>query len=400
MPNIEAEVIISGGGPVGLCLAALLGAQNVRVIVLEVEDDIVRDLRASTFHPPTLDMLETLGVTEALLRRGLPCPSWQIRMHPGGERAVFDLSVLEGETRHPYRLQCEQWKLSEALLEGLRQSPSVELRFSTSVVAATDDGDTVTVEAEHGGARRFLRASYLVGCDGARSAVRKAMGLSFEGLTYPETTLLVTTQFPFEHHLEGLSNVSYCWKQNGNFSLLKVPGRWRVSVYPDENRSIDEQMTPDALNASLQEIVPRDVRYDIAEQRPYRVHMRMVEAYRRGRMFLAGDAAHLNTPAGGMGLNGGIHDAFELAAALTDVLRHGASVGQLDAYDARRRPIARDDILAQADRNRARMRERDPERRLALLRDLQAICADRAKLRDYLRRSSMIDGLARAAALA
>ena len=399
MPNVEAEVIISGGGPVGLCLAALLGAQGVRVIVLEAADDIVRDLRASTFHPPTLDMLETLDVTPTLLRRGLPCPSWQIRMHPGGERAVFDLSVLEGETRHPYRLQCEQWKLSEALFEKLRQSPDVEVRFSTSVVEATDDGDGVTVEIEHGGARQLLRAAYLIGCDGARSAVRKAMGLSFEGLTYPETTLLVTTQFPFEQHLEGLSNVSYCWKQNGNFSLLKVPGRWRVSVYPDENRSIDAQMTPDALNASLQEIVARDVPYEIAEQRPYRVHMRMVESYRRGRMFLAGDAAHLNTPAGGMGLNGGIHDAFELAAALADVLRHGAPDARLDVYDARRRPIARDDILAQADRNRARMRERDPARRLALLRDLQAICADRDRLHAYLRRSSMIDGLARAAAL-
>jgi 3-(3-hydroxy-phenyl)propionate hydroxylase len=100
-----------------------------------------------------------------------------------------------------------------------------------------------------------------------------------------------------------------------------------------------------------------------------------------------------------MGLNGGIHDAFELASALTDVLRNAASDTRLDAYDARRRPIARDDILAQADRNRARMRERDPERRRALLRDLQATVMDRDKLRSYLRRSSMIDGLARAAAL-
>jgi len=225
------------------------------------------------------------------------------------------------------------------------------------------------------------------------------MDLPFEGLTYPETTLLVTTQFPFEDHLEGLSNVSYCWKDGGNFSLLKVPGRWRVSVYPDENRPIEEQMTGDALNASLQEIVARDVSYAIAEQRPYRVHMRMVTGYRRGRMFVAGDAAHLNTPAGGMGLNGGIHDAFELASALTDVLRNAAPDARLDAYDARRRPIARDDILAQADRNRARMRERDPERRRALLRDLQATTQDREKLRAYLRRSSMIDGLARAAAL-
>jgi 3-(3-hydroxy-phenyl)propionate hydroxylase len=127
--------------------------------------------------------------------------------------------------------------------------------------------------------------------------------------------------------------------------------------------------------------------------------MRMVPTYRIGRMMLAGDAAHLNTPAGGMGLNGGIHDAFELAAALIDVLNHGASEARLDAYDRRRRPIAREDILAQADRNRARMRERDPARRRELLRELQSITADRDKLRTFLRRSSMLEGLEKAAAL-
>jgi 3-(3-hydroxy-phenyl)propionate hydroxylase len=396
----DADVIISGGGPVGLCLALLLAEQQIPVSVIEAEPDIVRDLRASTFHPPTLDMLEPLGITATLLERGLPCPTWQIRLHPSGDRAVFDLAVLAGDTRHPYRLQCEQWKLSEALLAKLQRSPFAEVRFASRVEAATDHGDHVSVEIEsEGGRRETLRARYAIGCDGARSAIRRSMGLPFEGLTYPETTLLVTTLFPFQQHLEGISNVSYCWKENGNFSLLRVPGRWRVSIYPDENIPIDDQMTPEALDASLQIIVPRQVPYDIAEQRPYRVHMRMVDTYRRGCMLLAGDAAHLNTPAGGMGLNGGIHDAFELAAALIDVLRNSAPEDRLDVYDRRRRPVAREDILAQADRNRARMRERDPERRRATLKELQAIIADREKHRAFLRRSSMLEGLARSAAL-
>jgi 2-polyprenyl-6-methoxyphenol hydroxylase-like FAD-dependent oxidoreductase len=399
-PPTDSDVIISGGGPVGLCLALLLARQEISVTVVDVEADIVRDLRASTFHPPTLDMLEPLGITATLIARGLPCPTWQIRLHPSGDRAVFDLSVLADETRHPYRLQCEQWKLSEALLDELKRSHFGRVLFATSVQSAHEHDDVVTVELATAVGPQQLRARYVVGCDGARSTIRQSMGLAFEGLTYPETTLLVTTLFPFEEHLEGISNVSYCWKQNGNFSLLKVPGRWRVSIYPDENIPIEEQMTPEALDASLQVIVPRSVSYDIAEQRPYRVHMRMVESYRRGRMLLAGDAAHLNTPAGGMGLNGGIHDAFELASALVDVLRRGASEDRLDLYDRRRRPIARDDILAQADRNRARMRERDPERRLATLRELQVITSDRERLREFLRRSSMLEGLARAAAIA
>lgn len=396
----DADVIISGGGPVGLCVARLLAEGGIPVTVIEAEPEIIRDLRASTFHPPTLDMLDPLGITATMLERGILCPHWQIRLHPSGDRAVFDLSVLEKDTGHPYRLQCEQWKLAEALLAQLQKMPNAQVRFSTRVLDARDEGDAVAVDIEGEGGRETLRARYVVGCDGARSTIRHSMGLSFEGLTYPETTLLATTLFPFEDYLEGISNVSYCWKENGNFSLLKVPDRWRVSIYPDENIPIEDQMTPEALNASLQVIVPRPVPYEISEQRPYRVHMRMVDTYRRGRMMLAGDAAHLNTPAGGMGLNGGIHDAFELAAALTDVLRGGAaSDARLDLYDRRRRPVAKEDILAQADRNRARMRERDPARRRATLADLQATCADRDKLRAFLRRSSMIDGLERAAAV-
>jgi 2-polyprenyl-6-methoxyphenol hydroxylase-like FAD-dependent oxidoreductase len=393
----DYEVVIVGGGPVGLCLAMLLGDRGTRVCVIEAAQDIEEDLRASTFHPPTLDMLEPFGITDQMIATGLICNDWQIRLHPTGERAVFDLSVLSADSRHPYRLQCEQWKLSRLLRAKVQASPSVDLRAGQSVEALAMDeaGVTITIATQNG--PETLRALFVAGCDGARSIVRKSVGIPFEGMTYPETTLLVTTQFPFEDHLEGLSNVSYCWKEGGNFSLLKVPGRWRVSIYPDEKLTIEEQMEPAALEASLQEIIARDESYDIRESRPYRVHMRIAPHYREGRVFLAGDAAHLNSPAGGMGLNGGLHDAFELAAALNAVLRDAAPDSRLDLYDARRRPIARDEILAQADRNRNRMRERARDKRLEMLADLQAITGDRTKLRDYLLRSSMITGLQRAA---
>jgi 3-(3-hydroxy-phenyl)propionate hydroxylase len=395
----DDEVVIVGGGPVGLCLALLLADRDIRVRVLEAESGISEDLRASTFHPPTLDLLEPFGVTAALLAQGLACPDWQIRLHPTGERAVFDLSVLKDDTRHPYRLQAEQWKLAKALLAAVEERRSANVEFGARVDSVVQDEGGVTVSVETEAGRRDIRAAYAIGCDGARSTVRHAVGLSFEGQTYPETTLLATTLFPFEEHLPGLSNVSYCWKADGNFSLLKVPGRWRVSIYPDEHRPVEEQATPEAMNAVLQEIVPRGEPYEIRESRPYRVHMRIVPNYRRGRVLLAGDAAHVNSPSGGMGLNGGIHDAFELAAALAAVLRDGAASDRLDLYDRRRRPTAQQEILAQSDRNRARMRERSPERRRVMLAELQAITADREQLRAYLRRSSMITGLERAAAI-
>jgi 2-polyprenyl-6-methoxyphenol hydroxylase-like FAD-dependent oxidoreductase len=397
----DCAVAIVGGGPVALALALLLARRGIEVAAFEAQPALSQDLRASTFHPPTLDMLDTLGLGAPLVAQGLKCPHWQVRHHPSGERAVFDLGVLAEETAHPYRLQAEQWKLSRLLLAALEAEPLARVAFGRRGVALEQDeaGASVTFEASDG-TRETVRARLVVGADGARSFVRQALALPFDGQTYPETTILATTTFPFEAHLEGLSNVSYCWKAGGNFSLLKVPGRWRVSIYPREDMPVEAQSTPEALNDAMQEIVPRAEPYDVMENRPYRVHQRIVPRYRVGRVALAGDAAHLNSPAGGMGLNGGLHDAFALADAVGAIVQDGAGLDRLDLYDRQRRPVAAEQILAQADRNRARMRERDPEKRLEILRGLQAITQDRARLKAHLLRASMIEGLRLSAAAA
>jgi 2-polyprenyl-6-methoxyphenol hydroxylase-like FAD-dependent oxidoreductase len=393
----DVDVLVSGGGPVGLMVAVLLTRSGFSVRVVEAETSLSQDLRASTFHPPTLDLLDGIGIGQTFVAKGLICPHWQIRMHPTGERAVFDMSVLQGETEHPYRLQCEQWKLSQMLLGLL---PEGTVSFGTELESFSQDELGVSATCNTSGERSSVRARFVVGADGARSMVRKALDAAFDGQTYPETTLLVTTQFAFEDHLEGLSNVSYCWKDGGNFSLLKVPGRWRVSLYPREDMSIEAQMEPAAIDAALQVIVPRTTAYEVLEQRPYRVHQRIVERYNHGRVVLAGDAAHLNSPAGGMGLNGGLHDAFALAGALGDILSGRASNEErLALYDRQRRPVAKDQILAQADRNRARMREREPERRRIIMDGLKETTSDRVKLKAYLMKSSMIEGLRQAASI-
>ncbi len=394
----QPKVIVAGAGPVGLTAALLLGSKGIPVVVLEAEPALSQDLRASTFHPPTLDMLSPYGITARMLEAGLICPSWQVRLHPSGDRAVFDLAALKGETDHPYRLQCEQSKYCEFVLAELARLPDVSLHFSAAVTGVTQSADAVQVECSSPHGNRVFSADYAIGADGARSVVRHAIGVEMSGDIYPETTILATTLFPFHEKLEGLSNVSYCWKPDGTFSLLRLPGVWRVSLYAREGQTIEQALTDEGQQDLLHDIIPDVGRIEVRETRPYRIHRRMASAYRKGRVFLAGDAAHLNSPSGGMGMNGGIHDAFSLCEKLIAVLQDNVDPGTLDRYERQRRPIAEEEIIQQAHRNRTRMQERDPARRREMLADLQRTAADPGKLKAYLLKSSMIDGLRRAAA--
>jgi len=393
------QIIIVGAGPVGLALAARLEAMAIDCTVIEAEAAPARDLRASTFHPPTLDMLEELGVADALIAQGLPSPTWQIRVHETSERAEFDLSLLKDDTRHPYRLQCEQHRLVGLFVEKLSRARHVDLRFGSRLVDIVETDDRVEATIERDGRRETVRGRLLVGTDGARSTVRERLGFAFDGVTYPETTILAVTPFRFEEHIPDLSNVNYVWNRTGTYSLLRLPGFWRCSLYPDAGETIEQALEPASIERKLQRVVARPEPYEVLEIRAYRVHMRIVGDYRRGRVVLAGDAAHINSPSGGMGMNGGIHDAFALSEEIERVW-HGADLDVIDRYTARRRPIAEQEILSQADRNRRRMQERDPARRAELFAELRETVADPARHRAYLLRSSMIEGLRRAGQIA
>ncbi|MGH8284568.1 MAG: FAD-dependent oxidoreductase, partial [Steroidobacteraceae bacterium] len=321
---------------------------------------------------------------------------WQVRVHETHERAEFDLAVLADDTRHPYRLQCEQFRLCELLAARLSESAHVRFEWGTRVsgLRATQDG--VVVEALRGDERREFTGRLLVGADGARSVVRDALGVEFSGSTYPETTILATTPFAFQEHLPELANVNYVWTERGTFSLLRLPSVWRCSLYPDDGEAIEEAIRPQSIERKLQRIVAHAGTYEVIEVRPYRVHRRIVSDYRVGRVVLAGDAAHINSPSGGMGMNGGVHDAFNLTETIREIWG-GAGLDALDRYTRQRRPVAAEDILAQADRNRSRMQEREPGRRRAMLAELRRTASDPALAHAYLLRSSMIEGLRRAA---
>ena len=390
-------VVIVGAGPVGLVMALRLGRFGVPVIVLEKNPDIQNDLRASTFHPPTLEMLDEFDLTAGLLAAGLETPTWQIRMHETGEKAEFDLAVISRDTRYPFRLQAEQRVLCQLATDLIAGADNIDLRMGHELIGFSQSEEGVTLQVKDAAGSGYdLEAPYMVAADGGRSIVRTSLDLKFEGLTYPETTILATTRFPFHEHIDGLSNVNYIWFEGGTFSLLRLPGLWRCSLYAGKDQSIEEALGPENIEARLQTIVAKNTPYEVGEIRPYRIHQRILEDYRVGRILFAGDAAHLNSPSGGMGMNGGIHDAWSLSEKLAPVWKGEAAIESLDQYTRQRQPIAHEQILIQAHKNRSRMQERDPGKRQAELARLQAIATDPVRAREHLLKSSMIEGLRRA----
>lgn len=384
------RVLIAGAGPVGLVAAAALSDAGIPVLVVEAERDLPDGLRASTFHPPTLDMLEQFGVVGAMLAQGLICPTWQYRDRAHGVIATFDLSLLAGDTGHPYRLQCEQWRLTRLLRD---QLPADAFLYDARAVDVAQDeaGVTLTVERPDG-AREALRGRFLIGADGARSAVRRAAGIDFPGLTIPELFLTLSTSFAFHEAIPDLANIAYVSDPEEWFVLLRTAGMWRVLLPTDPTLTDDAMLADAAIETRMQGVLTTSAPYEIRHRTAYRVHERVAEHYVAGRVALAGDAAHVNNPLGGMGMNGGIHDAFALAASLVRVFQDGDETA-LPRYERQRRKVAIETVQAQALRNRATLNQRDPAARAAHQAELRAIAADPEKHRAFLLRSSLIQSL-------
>jgi 3-(3-hydroxy-phenyl)propionate hydroxylase len=396
---MSQRVIVAGAGPVGLVTATYLAEHGVPVTLLEAEPSLPENLRASTFHPPTLDLLDRFGATQRLIAMGLKAPKFQYRTREGGRFAEFDFGVLDGETRHPYRVQCEQYKLNGVLLERLKTHGSADIRFATALtgVEARDDGVTAIVDNK--GRTERIDGRYLVGAEGARSVVRESLGIAFEGFTWPERFLVVSTPYPFEDHFKDLTLVNYVADPDEWFFLLRVPGMWRV-MFPTPAAESDEQVMDDVtIQRRLSRVLPRSSPYEVLHRTLYRVHQRVAASYRKGPCFLAGDAAHINNPLGGMGMNGGIHDGFNLAEKLAAVCFGQKDDAHLDLYERQRRPIALEYVNTITIRNKRNLETRDPAEQAAFRTTMGEAAADPEKARAYLRQVSMIASLKKAASV-
>ncbi len=414
--SAEAEtldrVVVVGAGPVGMCTALSLGRSGVPVTVFELGNGLAAESRASTFHPPTLELLEELGLADEVIARGLEAPKTQFRDRNAGPIAEFDLGHLAGETEFPFRIQLEQNKLAEMVLAVIEQEASigeidVEVRFgwrNLGVTDSTDDSVTLGFTTDPADmdprfvfdprATNTVTAPWVVACDGAHSATRESLGIELLGETYPERFLVASVTEELTDHLADLAYVNYVADPEEWLVLLRTPDHWRVlfPIAPEDDRD-EGDFTEDDVQRRLNGVVDLGRPWGIIQWAPYIVNRRVAERMRIGRVLLAGDAGHQNSPLGGMGMNSGIQDGISAARRLADVWNAKSDDSVLDEYDENRRRVATDYVQADSHANWLALREPDPDRRAALQEELRATAADPDLHRAKVQRSAMIDAI-------
>jgi len=399
----NGHVVISGGGPTGVVAALACAQRGFKVTLLEAAREIDDNPRAATTHPSTLEYIDRLGFVDEFIEKGLVCRHFEFWDRDTQTRvAQFDHEILRDETKFTFAVQTEQHKLVQMLLPKIAAFPGCTAELGAEVVDAVQDAGKVTVTVRRGGELSMIDCDWLVAADGGRSTIRKLLDIPFEGFTFPERFTVLTTVHDFERSL-GCCYRNYLAGSDEWAMIFKVAGddmrgRWRA-VMPTRESETDEQALADAsVIGRLQGLDRSCTLDDVVHRKIYNVHQRIAAKFRIGRIYLAGDASHLNNPIGGLGLNCGIHDAMELVDTL-EAARAGAGDDRLDRYERRRRTLNAEFIQEQTINNKKRLEEKDPAARQRRLDELRATETDPAKQKAFLMRSSLIASVRRAATI-
>ena len=381
------HVVVAGAGPVGCVAAAVLAKADVRVTLVEAAPSLPRELRASTFHPATLEMLRPYGVVDEMIARGLVAQHFAYRDRRVGVVARFDLDELRDITNYPFRLQCEQFKLCEILLEKFASNPLIDVRFSSAIGAVEQRSEGAAAVLTNG---ETIEADAVIGADGASSAVRKSLGCTFDGMTYADRYLVVSTPYELSDHMPDLSYVNYVSDPDEWMVLLRTVEFWRALFPVSDDETDDQALSDESVERRLQGVVANPTAYEVAHRTIYRVHQRVADRFRVGRAVLVGDAAHINNPLGGMGMNGGVHDAVLLAGGLAGLLHGTVTDQQLDGYAALRRQLALDFVQRHTHENAVTLATPDASIRTKALEQMTERAANVDTAYDYLLQASMI----------
>lgn len=387
---MEADVIISGAGPVGMSLALALARQGVSVIVLEKLNELSHEARASTVHPPTLEFFDEIGIIEDILASGLRIENLQFWERKERELvADFPYKLIENDTKYPFRFQCPQSKVTRIILRHLEQTDYGKVLFNHDFISAEQNETCVKVVAKTPEGEVNLCCKYLIGCDGAFSKVRETLGLGFDGKTYEDRFLLVSTNANLSGIFPNMGTVAYIFDPEEWVIIMTLPDTVRLVFRLKPHENADQSKDLSNVKTRIANFLQTELNYDIKAVSTYHVHQRVTEKLRVGRTILAGDAAHINNPTGGMGMNSGIHDSQMLAKNLVKVL-NGASDSLLDEYAKSRKEIAVKMVQATTDENYKNLSASDEEKRLKRNQELRETAQDEKKAREYLLKTAML----------
>ena len=403
--KLGERVVVVGCGPVGMVLTLALYRAGIPVTLIEKNAGPIDDQRAAAIQPSSLELLAELGVTGEIREKGLISPTFHYRDRVSGDLvAEFDFSQLADMTEFPYVIQYEQFKLVKTIMADIGDTPDVEYRFSCAVTGLEQKADGVTVSFNNEDSEpETMTAPWIVGCDGFSSVVREAADIEFVGFTYPERFVKIGTDFDFEAAGQALCIRNFFSDPDEWCNLFKVngygpPGIWRT-VFPTRvGETDDECLSHEGIQGRLQKFFPMDGDYNIMYAGLYHVHQRVVEAFRKGRVLVAGDAAHVNNPIGGLGMNGGIHDAVSLGEHLSRVI-DGEDHALLDVYSRQRHKAQMDGVQVTSIANKKLMEAKDRTIRQQQLDDVRATAEDPAKSRAYCLNAGLFTSLEKAAAV-
>jgi len=334
---MKESVIIVGGGPVGLLTALGLGQKGIDVTVLEAEDRPSDSPRALAYPAPILEHFDNLGILETCKTLGIVKTAVDWLVHDTGEMLHMSMDSLKEVSDYPMSLHLGQDKIALVVLEKLAELPNVSVRFSAKVKDIVQDQAGVRVTLDDGADEEVVEGNWLVGCDGASSLVReRVLKTNFFGITWPER--FVATNIYFDFEAEGYTATTFQVDHDNGAVIVKIDpeGLWRCTYM--ESEALPVETVGERIADKFKTLLPGDGAWTLKQHSPYRMHQRCADTMREGRILLAGDAAHITNPTGGLGLTSGVLDSMALVEALGQVITEGRDSAILTEYsDDRRR---------------------------------------------------------------
>ncbi len=365
----KTDVLIVGGGPVGMLAALTLAQAGASVRVLDKEPQIINSPRAAVYFPSTLLVLEELGILDELNAIGFQNSDFGTHIPEFGYHSVVKTEATEG-IPYDYQLHVGQHEVARVAMEHA-QKLGVEVLFDQELHGYEEYDDRILALVSGPDSEATYEAKWLIGCDGARSTVRKLAGIEFEGHTWPERFIATNVKFPFKEL--GYSQANFvCDPVNmAVIAQLDTDGLWRCTYMEDSELPVESYL--DRVHQRYEWFMQGRKDYEIVSANPYTLHQRAAETLHKGRVLLAGDAAHATNPCGGLGLTSGLWTGVVLADVLGAVLRGEEEAEVLDRFSDERRRIFWEIVSPAATENKRMLQEQDMEQRRKDLEHVKAL---------------------------